>query len=141
MILGLVKLFLGSDKDSSSYIINNYERLNERWNKTGANKKFDPILKNLLKTILSHKLFPIGGYFRKQYHTMVNVALEFMAVKAALMSRYYQQGGHLEESHVIDTIQPVTKRFYVRTEQEIFDYCKNVGWADENKLVTLVLNF
>lgn len=65
LILGIVKLYLGSDKDSSYHIQENYQKLKTRWLENGDDKKYDHLLKNLLKTILSHKMFPIGSYLEK----------------------------------------------------------------------------
>jgi len=139
VVMDMMRQYLGDNNSNEEDLINKFEEIYVAWQENG--KEFDQILKNLIKAQLSYILFPVNNYFTNQYHSIIVIVLEYFVVKLALMSESYKKGGKLSEQEVIDVIQPTTKRFFVRGRQELYDFCREKGWDDLNKVISIILNF
>ncbi len=138
MVVAMVKKHLGDQDSDEDELIENWEVIYENWEK--SKKEFNQILKNLLKAQLSYIIFPVNNYFSNQYNSIAVIALEFLVIKIALMVRRSQSKRKLTIAQVIDVVQPTAKRFFVRGNQELYDFCKDANWDDYRTLITVVLN-
>ena len=139
VILAAVKKHLGDNFDDPNQLWENYQKIKTKWQKDQKDN-FEPILKNMLKAIISYHMFPTACYFVKKYHTAISIALHYIIVKVFLMCRNVQLKGKFSVTDVVDTVQPISKRFYVRKKQEIYDFCEKIGWNNVNKVITILLN-
>ena len=71
---------------------------------------------------------------------MLNIAMEYLACKLALMCVYSYLGRDLTQEDIIDTVQPVAKGFYVLGDQEVYDFGKDCGWDQKKRFITTVLS-
>lgn len=138
-VLEIVRKTLGDHKTDPDILWDNYQKIKENWN-SGQGPDLRPVLKNLLKVQVSCYMFPMDSYFPKRYQLMLNIAMEYLACKLALMCVYSYLGRDLTQEDIIDTVQPVAKRFYVLGDQEVYDFGKDCGWDQKKRFITTVLS-
>jgi lysine-N-methylase len=138
VVMKMMREILGDNNSNSEILAEKFHAIKNSWH--GFEKNFDGMLKNLIKAQLAYAMFPVA--YGNKYHAIIVVALEYLVIKLALMSKCHElQRGYLTQAEVVDVIQPTAKRFYVRRNQELLDFCKEVGWEDLKKMTAIVLNF
>lgn len=138
-VVAMVREVLGDHKTDKDELIGKYEKIFENWQE--AQKNYDQLLKNLIKVQLSYILFPVYNHFSKYYEAILVIFLEYLVIKLAIICKDFENGGELSQMQMVDIAQPTAKRFYVRGRQELYDFCKKVGWDDCRKAITTGLNF
>ena len=138
-VRNLVAQYLGNNNTDEEILIKNYEKIYHHWQESGA--KFEPILINFIKANLTYYLFPLDRYFSDKYHFIVILTLQYLTIKLLLMIQNYVSSANFKQDEIIDLIQPITKRFYVKRKEDIYKFCNKKNWQDCNKLVAIVLNF
>ena len=101
---------------------------------------YDYILKNYIKAQLSYIIFPLNGSFSNQYQSMACIFLEYLLVRLALSCGVYGAKQELTQPELIDIIQPVAKRFFVRDSHNLYGFCKDKGWDDCKTAIATIVN-
>ncbi|MEM9686886.1 MAG: flagellin lysine-N-methylase, partial [Bacteroidota bacterium] len=139
-LLAMVKVQLGDHSDTKKTLITNYNKIKAPW-EAHYRAQLEPVLKNLIKALVSYHVFPIACTFRKKSHTIVSIALHYLLVKLFLMCGCYASGSTLDVTGVVDVVQPLSKRVYVRDKQKVYTFCKENGWGNIHKVVAILLDF
>ena len=121
-------------------IIANYTKIKARW-EAHYRKELEPVLKNLIKALVSYHLFPVACGFEKKSHTIVTIAMHYLVVKVFLMCCCTAMGRVLEVREVVDVVQPLSKRIYVRNQQQLYAFCVQNGWDKPDKVMDILLHF
>lgn len=138
-LLQIVDEELGSPTDDPSHVHENYLRIKECWRKN--EKTMEPFLKNWIHARLSVVLFPLGLTPSKWYPAMINIAMEYLAVKTILYARNQRIEGQWTLDLLVDTIQPLAKQFHLCEPKSCYEFGLKRGWNEPSKIISLVMNY
>ena len=137
-VLDIIKSKIGDHNTDEDTLFGNYEKIYDNWE--GVKSDYDYILKNYIKAQLSYIIFPLNTSFSNQYNSIACIFLEYLLVRLSLSCALYGAEKELDQKDVIDVIQPVAKRFFVKDSHTIYNFCKNKGWDNCKKAITTIIN-